>query len=73
MTQRFLAAALAVSVLLSTGAAVSADQGGTPDGKSCHGQTVSRLASTGNTPATSGRNPGEYNQSIKDQCDYFAP
>lgn len=40
---------------------------------SCHGQTVSNLASNGNPPGHSGTNAGTYNKKIKQDCANYAP
>ena len=68
-----LAASLALTLLLSTGAAVSADKGGVSNDNACHGQTVSLLARTGNPPGKSGVNAGDYNKAIKARCAMFGP
>lgn len=74
MKRRLVSLALGTVMLASFGGAVSAAPTN-PNAviKSCHGQTVSMLASGGNPPGHSGANPGEWNKRIKAQCEQFAP
>ena len=71
MKKRLLAASLSLTLLLSTGAAVSADKGGVPSTQTCHGQVVSGLARSGTPPSKIPGNPGAFNKSI--ECAILIP